>query len=379
MKIALNCSYYIPKSGGIKEYIYKLLTNLVSISLKEGIEYIVYVSPDNYKYALETLPKDYRIKKTPFYSKNSIRRSLFENKFYLKEESIEKFDIFHSPFFHSPKLKKAKIIITVHDLRLYRYPKTYSFFRYIFLKYKVKESVRRADAIIAISYFTKQELILLCHAESEKITVIHQAIDRNLFSANTINNYEPDLPSEIKSGEYILSIGHLEPRKNYDNLIYAFNRINNKNIKLVIAGQKNHRYNKTLNLIRQNENIYYLEFVDLRLLLWLYNNAKLFVFPSIYEGFGLSPLEAASLGTVSAVSNTSSIPEVCGDSVYYFNPFNINDIVNTINLLLNDENKIKEKHEKLETHLNNFSLEKNAEETLKLYKRIENECCKIMT
>jgi glycosyltransferase involved in cell wall biosynthesis len=360
----------MPKSGGIREYIYNLLVNIVSISLKEGIEYIIYVSTDNYQYALETLSKEYRIKKTPFSSKYPVLRSLFENRFYLEEEAIENFDIFHSPFFHSPKFKKAKIIITVHDLRLYRFPKTYSFLRYVFLKYKVKESVKRADAIIAISNFTRNELIELCHAEKGKITVIHEAIDRNVFAVRNLENYEPNLTSEIKSSDFILSVGHLEPRKNYINLIKAFNIINNGYIKLVIIGKRNHGYKKILKMINRNKKIYYLEFVDSRLLLWLYKNAKLFVFPSFYEGFGFPPLEAASLGTVSAVSNVSSMPEVCGDSVYYFNPFDVDDIANTINFILNNEDKIKEKREKSETHLNNFSWKKNAEETLKLYTNI---------
>jgi len=365
MKIAFNCSYYMPKSGGIKEYIYNLLTNLVSI--EKQIEYIIYVSSDNYQYAIETLPKECRIKKTPFSSKTPIQRSLFENTFYLREEAIEKFDIFHSPFFHSPKLKKAKVIITVHDLRLYRYPQTYSFLRYLFLRYKVKMSVKRADAIVAISDFTKQELISLCRVEPTKITVIHEAVNRNFFSATTINNYDPDLHNDIKYGDYILSVGHLEPRKNYEKLITAFNKINNKNIKLVIVGQKNHGYSKVLDLVKQNKNIFYLEFVDSHLLLWLYKNAKLFIFPSFYEGFGFPPLEAALLGTVSAVSNISCMPEICKDGVYYFDPFNVDDIASTIDFILNDDSGIKNKQDRMEINLNSYSWKKNAEETLQLY------------
>jgi glycosyltransferase involved in cell wall biosynthesis len=103
---------------------------------------------------------------------------LNENNFYLKEESIEQFNVFHSPFFHSPSLKNAKIIITVHDLRLYRYPETYTILRYFFLKYKVKKSLERANLIISISDFTKNELIKLCNIDPDKITVIHEGINK---------------------------------------------------------------------------------------------------------------------------------------------------------------------------------------------------------
>ena len=365
MKIAINCSHYFPQAGGVKEYIFNLLHNIATIN--NEIEIIIYVSKDYYQFAIDTLPHNYFIKQTPFTSKSSIFRSLNENKYYQREEEVEKFDIFHSPFFHAPKLKKAKLLMTIHDMRIYRYPLTFSLLRYIFCYFKVKSSVRRSDKIISISHFTKEEIVKLCKIKSNKISVVHEAINRDFFSPLTVENYQPTINPNIISGDFILSVGHLEPRKNFNSLIKAFNDIENKNIKLIIAGKKNHGYRETLKLINQNKNIYYLEFVDSKLLVWLYKYAKLFVFPSFYEGFGFPPLEAAALGTVSAVSNVSSMPEICGESVIYFDPFDIGSMTQTINNALINDELIASKKELLKSRLDKFSWQKNAEETLKLY------------
>lgn len=150
----------------------------------------------------------------------------------------------------------------------------------------------------------------------------------------------------------------------------AFNKIENKEIKLIIVGKKNHGYKNVIKLIEKSDNIYYLDYIESELLLWLYKNAKLFVFPSFYEGFGFPPLEAAALGTVSVVSNVSSMPEICSDSSFYFDPFNVNEIIEVLNDLLKSEDKIYEKNKILKNNLNRYSWKRNAEETLRLYNSV---------
>ena len=367
MKIAINGIYYHPQAGGIKEYIYNLSQNLGKIDNEN--EYIIYVAQDCYQYALETLSTKMRIKQTPFTSKHKIIRGLCENMYFQTEEKRENFAIFHSPFFHCPNLLKAKIVMTVHDLRLYRFPQTYSRLRYWYLKNKVQQSLYKADQIIAISTFTKNEMIDLYELDAKKITVIHEAINRTFFSKDIIKDYTP--PSHIvPSIPFLLTVGHLEPRKNLDLLIQAFGNIKDKNMHLFIVGKKNHGYQKTLQLIKQTPNVQYLEFIEGELLIWLYHHAKLFIFPSIYEGFGFPPLEAASLGTVSLVSQVSSIPEICQESTFYFNPYDLNELTHIIDNLLDDERLIDQKKVKLEKHLEQFSWARNARETIAVYKKV---------
>lgn len=373
MKIAINCIFCAPKGGGIKEYIVNLTNNIALCD--HDNTYILYVLEDQLDYARKMLPQRFQIKTVPFNSSflSVVKRSLFSQRFWSKEEETEQFDIFHSPFFHAPKMKHAKLIITVHDLRLYRYPQTYNPLRYQFLKRAVKDAIRRADHIISISEFTKQEMISLCGVSPEKISVIHEAIDREGFSAKQIEGYQ--LPQEylhLANSRFLFTLGHIEPRKNYQRLIEAFRIIKakeqNADLKLVIAGKKYVDYKDTVRLMEETPDVIYLDFIPRELLLWLYQQATLFVFPSTYEGFGFPPLEAASLGTVSAVSNVSSIPEVCGPCAAYFDPYSVDSIATTIDNLLNSPALLNEKRALLEPQLNTFSWQKNAEETIKYYR-----------
>ena len=377
MKIAINCIFCQPRGGGIREYIYNVVSALSRIDQKN--EYILYVLKDCTDYACCTLPNvpNMRIKPTPYDSsyKSVIKRSLFSHRYWLKEESEEQFEIFHSPFFHAPKLRKAKVLITVHDLRFCRYPSTYTLPRYLFLRYVVKKSIRQADSIITISSFTKNEIMDVYKTDGAKITVVHEAINREDFSMDRLRNYMlEEVARPLKNQRFILSVGHIEPRKNYERLLDAFARLKEKpeadEVKLVIVGKKGHHYENVLKRIGTMSDVYYLDFVSRELLLWLYQNAAVFVFPSYYEGFGFPPLEAACFGTISAVANISSIPEVCGESAAYFNPFNVEEMVKALEECLFDEDFIAQKRALLVPNLNRFSWDKNACETLKIYQSL---------
>ena len=237
--------------------------------------------------------------------------------------------------------------MTVHDLRLYRYPETYPWLRYLFLKNTVKESIERVDKIIAISQFTKDEIIDTCGVSPDKVTVIHEAINRSSFNADAIKDYS--LPQEyayLKDCRFLFCLSQIEPRKNHARLIKAFSAIKAMggfdDLHLVLAGRKLLNAKPVLKLIAETPDVVYLDFVPTEMMLWLYRNASLSVYPSYYEGFGFPPLEAASLGTVSAVGNLSSIPEVCGDCTFYFNPYDVNDMSNVIASALKDESLIQE-------------------------------------
>lgn len=373
MKIAINCAFYQPQGGGIKEYIQNLIENLSIIAPKD-CEIILYVLSDYYDYAKENLKTKFKIKQIPFKGRgliNTIIRSIFEGFYWRKEEKVEKWDLFHSPFFHSPRLKSSKLIVTVHDLRFHRYPNTYTLLRFLFLKKAVKRAVKRADKIISISYFTKEELIDAYKIPDNKIIVVHEAINPDHFKKSfTLSQEEGKFVKKLGKDPFVLSVGHLEPRKNYARLIRAFKKITPKipkDSKLVIVGKLGHDYAETLSLINQNNNVLYLNFVSQDMLNWLYSNATLFAFPSFYEGFGFPPMEAAMHGTISAVSNTSSIPEVCGKTALYFNPFDEEDIANKLRAGITDENLRAKLQSLLPEHLSKFSWQKNAEQTLNLY------------
>lgn len=374
MKIAINGAFFQPRGGGIKEYIYNLILNLSNIGSNN--EYVLYVLLDQVEYANEAF-KNIRIKAIPYTTRQVVARSLFEKWFWRREEKKEKFDIFHSPFFHAPKLKQAKVVLTVHDLRLCVFPKTYTFKRLIFLKYAVRQSVKRADHIISISDFTKKELIKYYDLSSEKITTIHEAINLSDFSESNIkeDRLEVSVVNKLYGKKYLFSLGHIEPRKNYSSLVEAFKELNKdlEDCYLVIAGKKAQGYAQFQKAIEGLDSIIYLDFVSHEMLLWLYKNATAFVFPSIYEGFGFPPLEAAALGTPSAVANSSCIPEICGDAAVYFNPYDIDEIRKTCReIIINDELRNSLKFKSIE-NLQRFSWERNAQQTINVYNSLISE------
>ncbi|WP_445736992.1 glycosyltransferase family 4 protein [Mariniflexile sp.] len=372
MKIAINCSFYFPKGGGIKEYIFNLVINLNEI-LKKQDSVICYISKDQEKYWVETMPSNIIYKLTPFTSKQPIKRSLLESFFWLKEEKKEQFDVFHSPFFHAPKLKRIPIILTVHDMRFKKYPETYGFLRLKYLEYAVVKSVKTSKSIIAISNFTKGELMSEYNINENKITVIHEAVNKENFNINSVKFTQKLKDKGIKKDNYLLCVGHVEPRKNYERLIIAFDKlVDKKNIdkKLVIVGKENFKVEPTMKLINQSDNVVYLGWVDFGELLWLYQNCLFHVFPSYYEGFGFPILEAAIFSKMTVGSNAASIPEIAGDGGIYFDPFSINSIYNNLVNVIEDESLLNEKIEKTRKNLNNYSWNKNAQKTYELYKSI---------
>lgn len=374
MKIAINGSFLFRMGGGIKEYIINLI-NFLLFNNNSKFNFILYVPKDIDEDTLNQISKsDYlTFKRTPYKSSQRIKRSLTERAFWLKEEKIEKFDLFHSPFFHSPKLKSAKILLTIHDLRFARYPETYETMRYLFLKYKVKKSVRNADSIITISNFTKTELINKYNISHDKINVIHNGLNREMFSEKSISD-EFIPPSILHDKKFLLYVSHIEPRKNHLNLIKAFSLLTKDkyydDFLLVLVGKKSQGSKKVISEIEKHDNIIYLNFVEYELLYWLYSNAELFVFPSIYEGFGFPPIEAASFNLVSAVSNKSSIPEVCGESSFYFNPLDIEDIRSTLDYVLKNDQEKEAKRKKLKDNLKRFSWNENSINVLKIYNKL---------
>ncbi|HLS37608.1 MAG TPA: glycosyltransferase family 1 protein [Sphingobacterium bovisgrunnientis] len=364
MKIAINCAFYYPKAGGIKEYIYNVVWNLSRINAT--YEFVLYF-PDNFMaYAEETLPKEFRKKSLGFTTNQAIKRSLLEQAFWSKEERLERFDLFHSPFFHSPKFRNAKVILTVHDLRLETLPQTYSKLRLLFLKYKVPKSIKRADHIITISSFTKSEVMKYYGVAPAKITPILEAINFDFFNKNNVDD-----TLRVLDSPFVLTVGHIETRKNYVRLIDAYEQFLQRNpqssVKLVIVGQLSHGYDEFLSRVERNPRVIYKNFVESDVLLWLYKHAEFFIMPSIYEGFGFPPLEAAAMGTVSAVSNVSSLPEVCGEAAYYFDPFSVEEISRSFDKLLFDVTYKDELLELTKKNLNRFSWTRNVEETLQVY------------
>lgn len=369
MKIAINCIYY-EAGGGIKEYIHNLVKELVN--LENNFEYVFYIPKTIESQFIELTNGKGKIKIFPFDSKNKIKRALLQKFFWAKEEREERFELFHSTFFHSPKFKKAKVILTVHDMRFLNFPKSYEFKRYVYLKYAVKKSIKNADKIITISDFTKQEIMKFYNTEEQKIKTIHEAVDREGFALKSTGYKNERVINDrlIISNKYLLAVGHLEPRKNYIRLVEAFNLlpINVKgNYKLIIVGKKNYDYDDILSNLNWAEDVIYLDFISRDDLVWLYANCKVHVFPSYYEGFGFPSLEAGLFSKPTIGANQSSIAEVSGDGGIYFDPFSVMDIKDKMEDVLSNESFYLKLSANALLNTTKFSWRRNAIETIEIY------------
>lgn len=278
------------------------------------------------------------------------------------ETLIGSVDVFHTSDWTQPPTK-AKKVTTVFDLVVYKYPEI-SHPKIIETQKRALEWAKKeCTSFIAISKATKQDMVEILSIPEEKIKVIY------LAAGNDFTNYQLGREQEIKkkynlAKPYIFAVGTREPRKNQNRLAEALKIANLKDYDLVIAGKPGWGNE---NLKFEIKNLKILGYVPQEDMAPLYAGAALFVYPSIYEGFGMPVLEAMTVGCPVATSNTSSMPEVGGDAAVYFNPLEVDDMVAKINLALNTSAKLKKL---VLNQAKKFSWEKTARETVDVYKNV---------
>lgn len=269
-----------------------------------------------------------------------------------------------------PFLSLTPYIITIHDLIPVLMPEQYlkSASRRNWFKLRQWWAVKFSSHIITDSDCSKKDILQKYRISASKITVIPLGVD-SCYSPQAASNIKAVCNKYKLPEKYILSIGGDEYRKNNKRLIEAFKKLKSQveiPHKLVIIG----KYKSSTEFALDCSDIILTGFVDEMELPALYAGADLFVFPSIYEGFGLPVLEAQACGTAVACSNTSSIPEVGNDSVEYFDPENVDSISNAIYRVISNPNLQNELVEKGLTNCKYFSWQDTAMKTLKVYQSL---------
>jgi glycosyltransferase involved in cell wall biosynthesis len=235
-------------------------------------------------------------------------------------------DLFHSPDFVLPPVSGGiPTLLTVHDLSFVHYPQTFTPALVNYLNRAVPWSVGRATHILADSQATKDDLLNLWNVPADKVTVLYSGVDRAFQPANEDNQLAAVRRKyQFGNAPYLFSTSTIQPRKNYQMLIRAFKPIAARwPHHLVIAGGKGWLYEETLAEVERqglDGRVHFLGFVDDADLPALYSRATLFVFASLYEGFGLTPLEAMACGVPVLVSNASCLPEVVGEAAVLLSP-----------------------------------------------------------
>lgn len=275
-----------------------------------------------------------------------------------------------------PLFVTCKSVVTVYDLSYILYPRYYNLTDSLYMNLGIRWSMGKSSAIIAISQNTKADLVSRLRVKPEKIHCVYLATNENYGLiedraqlGNVREKYK--LPSE-----FILSVAGLQPRKNLPNLIKAFCLAKQRlevTHKLVMIGAPLRQHSAILNEVDASpvrSEIVWLKFVPEEDLPAIYNLATLFVFPSLYEGFGLPLLEAMACGCPVVCSNTSSLPEIAGNVAILVNPTSVEQLADGICRVLTEDNLRNSLIKKGLKRVSSFSWERAAKETLEVFEEV---------
>ena len=365
---------------GAGRYITNLVKNLLKIDKKNTYVLTGRYITDEYLYIIKNLKSKFASNKieSKLYKTTQKKLEVWNR---LRFPPIElmgfKADLLHCPDYLIPPTLNKIIILTIHDLAFIRFPQFN--FDWFIKKYtkEVKRNARLAKKIVAASKSTKDDIIKFFKIDPAKVKVVYLASDSRF---KKLANQEKDKEVLKKYGidkKYILSVGTIEPRKNYSTLIKAFNYIkhnnNNFNCKLVIVGRTGWKSEATYRereLSLYKDDILFIGRVSDKDLVQIYNQAEIFVYPSLFEGFGLPPVEAMGCGLPVIASDSSSLKEVVGNAGILIPPDDFKEISKQISYILKNEKITKELEEKSLKQAKKFSWEKTARKTLNIYNEI---------
>jgi glycosyltransferase involved in cell wall biosynthesis len=294
------------------------------------------------------------------------------------EERLGNPDIIHANNFSCPRgLQHSRMVYTLYDLHFLQYPEWTTEENRCVCFEGVFAAATYGDYIIAISRYSRDRFLeFFPHYPSERIRVVHLG---SRFSAGNTLKVKSRISRMIKPGEFWLAVGTLEPRKNLRGLLSAFALYKKGQMAiqypLVLAGGKGWLEDGLEEFIQElglSDNVHRLGYVSDEDLAWLYSNCFSFVYPSLYEGFGLPVLEALELGAAVITSNTTSLPEVAGDAAYYIDPLDEEDIVRAFNKLASDADYHKKLKRRAVVQSEKFSWEKSAAAVLDIYREVKN-------
>lgn len=281
-------------------------------------------------------------------------------------------DVYHFPNFIIPPLTYGRAVVTVHDVSFLRYPDMAEAKNLAYLKARMADTIRRADAIITDSRFSAGEIVELLKADSAKVFPIHLGVTDHVSLPGT------EAVTELRRARgltrpYLLTVGTLEPRKNTAFLTRVFEAMTGFDGDLVIAGMRGWKYEPILECLRASKRagaIRYLDYVSNEELNALYAGAELFMFPSIYEGFGFPPLEAMVCGAPVMASTAGSLPEVLGNGALLIAEFDEERWAGAAMRLLSDSAKRRDLIEKGRAWAARYTWRETARKTWDIYRKV---------
>jgi len=373
MRIGIDARMYRSGVAGIGRYSQNLISNLLKIDSDD--QFVFFMTDEDYREFkhLKMQNSNVKVKIT-----NIPHYSLAEQTKLPKIIEKEKLDLMHFLNFNYPVNYKGKFIVTIHDLTLIKFPDTAkrtNILKRSAFNFVMKKACQNATKVIAISNNTKRDIEDIFHIDSNKVKVIYESADDNtLFKCD--QKYVDSMKKKYNiDSPVILYVGQFRPHKNLPGLVKAFSKIRDEiPCKLVLVGKPDlahKRLQESIDKTGKKDDIVMPGFVsDEELACW-YKLATVFVFPSLYEGFGLPGLEAMQSGTPVVAANNSVLPEIYEKAAIYFDPFETQDIADKIKSVLLNDKLHSDLVQKGKERVKQFSWEKMAKETLDLYRQIQ--------
>ena len=286
-------------------------------------------------------------------------------------------DLFHAPHYVVSPFTPCPVVVTIHDCIHLRFPQYLpNRGAHLYARAFMALAARRARRVLTVSQASKDDILHYLGLPASKVEVIYNALDERLASAPTDDDIARVRGRFLLTSPYVLYTGNIKPHKNVDRLIEAFailRRRGSGDLKLLIIGDEISKYPNLRRLVHRfqlHQHVRFLGFVPDATLAVLYRLTSVFVFPSLYEGFGLPPLEAMASGVPVVTSNVSSLPEVVGDAALLIDPMDAGAIADAMGRVLSDADLraelIRRGHERVKT----FSWERSAARTREVYAEV---------
>lgn len=376
MRIGIDYTAAVRQGAGIGNYTRELVRALAA--LDRANDYVLFAAAGGQPLADRGWPPNFRTRSVPLSDR---ALAILWHRLQLPlwvELATGAVDIFHSPDFVLPPVRRAKTLVTVHDLSFIRYPQCADANLRAYLNKVVPRSVHRADLILADSHNTKDDLTELLGVERDRIEVVYPGVEERFRPIEDQALLERVRKRYNLPPRFILGLGTLQPRKNFTRLIEAFAdlRFAICDLHLVIAGGKGWLYEEifaTVERLGLEDKVVFTGFVADEHLPALYNLADLFVFPSLYEGFGLPPLEAMACGRPVVTSNASSLPEVVGEAGLMVEATDVEALAEAMQRVLEDNALRVRMIAKGVEQATKFTWEKAAAKLLSLYEAMSSD------
>lgn len=286
----------------------------------------------------------------------------------------EKLDVFHAQHI-IPPFCKCRTVTTIPDIAYEHHPEFFSRFETARSKLLIRRSAERADQIITVSEYSKRDIAETYHVDPEKITVTYEGADASYFPRDKDCSREQIRAKYKVEGPFLLYVGRIQERKNLRRLVSAYARLRKAGAeeKLIVVGKRDwmsdnlHKYVRSLNV---EDSVVFTGYVPSMDLPIFYNAAEAFVYPSIFEGFGLPIIEAMACGAPVLTSFGSSLEEVAGDAAVLVDPWSVESIANALGKLLREPNLRASIGQAGLARSATFSFQKTAEQTARVYETL---------